>query len=378
MCVASPNSPRRRTPPISHVDENVTHSSDKSCSLKQRTALHEDLPKTVSIGSSNSSNNSRSSHGDSTARSNLSRAQSAALCPVTGRLSNVLDDYVVFPKVLGEGHYGTVRECLHRITGQVLAIKSVEKSKISRLDHLQREIYLLANIDHEHIIKMVDCYEDVDYVHIITEKYTGGEVFDDVIESTTARGCYSEAKTASIIKSLLEAVAYLHDNGIVHRDIKPENLLYETEKQDAIKLIDFGLSRQHKKGEAPMSNPVGTAYYMSPELLKGKYDKSCDVWSVGTIAYILLCGYPPFNGDTDPDIFDNIKKGRFDFPDPAWSNKSDMVKDFIKCLLRRDPRKRFTAKEALMHPWVVSLGETKQEKVQESVKDKRVRYLRIP
>ena len=274
-----------------------------------------------------------------------------------------------------------VRECKHlrKSTNQTLAVKILDKRKISRIDHIRREVYFLYQMKHHGIMKMVDCYEDLNYVHIITEKYTGGELFDKISDNTTPTGCFTEDRASSIIKTMLEAVAYLHDNNIVHRDIKPENILFVNDQEDApVKLIDFGLARKHIPGDAPMSNPVGTAYYMSPELLKGKYDKSCDVWSVGTIAYILLCGYPPFNGDTDPDIFENIKKGRFDFPDPAWSNKSDMVKDFIKCLLRRDPRKRFTAKEALMHPWVVSLARTKQEKVHESVKDKRVRYLRIP
>ncbi|KAL7525755.1 hypothetical protein ACHAXR_001145 [Thalassiosira sp. AJA248-18] len=123
-----------------------------------------------------------------------------------------------------------------------------------------------------------------------------------------------------------------------------------------------------------MTNPVGTAYYMSPELLKGKYGKSCDVWSVGTIVYTLLCGYPPFNGDTDPEIYDAIKEGHFHFlPEQAWSDKSDLAKDFIKCLLRRDPRKRFTAKEALIHPWIVNLGKKVQRRQVKPIRCSRIR-----
>ena len=276
---------------VSDDDSSYRQSSiDDSCSyasFKQRALHEEDLPQTVSIGSSNSSYSTTNYYGGDI-------DTSSTLCPITGRLSNVLDDYVVFPKTLGEGHYGIVRECINRSTGQELAIKSVEKSKISRLDHLKREIDLLSNVEHNNIMKMIDCYEDVDYVHIISEKYTGGELFDKIIDNTSDSGCYSEQKTSGIIKSLLQAVAYLHDKGIVHRDIKPENLLFETDQEDVIKLIDFGLSRRHEEGETPMSNPVGTAYYMSPELLKGKYDRSCDVWSVGIIAFILLCGYPPY------------------------------------------------------------------------------------
>mmetsp|Transcript_3435 Transcript_3435/g.5979 ORF Transcript_3435/g.5979 Transcript_3435/m.5979 type:complete len:128 (+) Transcript_3435:298-681(+) len=127
-----------------------------------------------------------------------------------------------------------------------------------------------------------------------------------------------------------------------------------------------------------MINPVGTAYYMSPELLKGKYDKSCDLWSIGTIVYILLSGYPPFNGDTDPDIFESIKKGHFEFPAQQWSTKSDEAKNFIKCLLRRDPRKRFTANEALGHPWIKNLGKKQAKKVQRKQVQSALRYLRIP
>ncbi|KAL7541932.1 hypothetical protein ACHAWF_007049 [Thalassiosira exigua] len=294
-------------------------------------------------------------------------------CPVTGRPSNVLDDYVVFPRVLGEGHYGCVRECLRRDTRETYACKSIDKSKIGRLDHLRREVQLLSRVDHDGIMRMVDCYEDADYVHIVTEKYTGGELFDKVVSDTTDDGCFSEERAAPIVKSLLEAVAYLHSKDIVHRDIKPENVLFESRRSDsAVRLIDFGLSRRHGKGEAPMSNPVGTAYYMAPELLMGKYDQACDVWSVGTIAYILLCGYPPFNGDEDPEIFEAIKKGKFDFPERQWGNVSAEAKDLIKCLLRRDPRKRFTAEEALMHPWIANAGAEKVQRKTRSLRNLKI------
>ena len=121
--------------------------------------------------------------------------------------SDVMDDYVVSPKVLGEGQYGCVRECIHRVTWKTYACKSIDKSKILRLDHLQNEVHLLSEMNHHGIMKMVDCYEDADYVHIVTERYTGGELFDKIIDNTTDDGCYSEHKAACIVKSLLEAVA---------------------------------------------------------------------------------------------------------------------------------------------------------------------------
>lgn len=184
-------------------------------------------------------------------------------CPVTGIRSNISDDYHILPRVLGSGHYGSVRECVNRLDRKWYAVKSIEKSKIGRLDHLKREVYLLSKMNHDNIINMIDCYEDEDHVHIVTDKYTGGELFDKIIENTTKDGCFSEVKSARIIKSILEAVAYLHANEIVHRDIKPENILFESNDEDsAIKLIDFGLSRRHQRGQALMTNPVGTAYYM--------------------------------------------------------------------------------------------------------------------
>jgi len=389
---ASPSASRRNRCTIHPNDDSEVVSND---ALKHyQCALHEQPPpRTISTdeNSSNYDDDVPSANNNNNAEQNNHNATHCHdfhLCPVTGLLTNVLDDYIVLPEILGEGHYGCVRECIHRTTRQKnFACKSIIKSKISRLDHLQNEILLLSEMNHRGIMKMVDCYEDVDYVHIVTEKIGGGELFDEILNRTTDRGCLSEGRAARIVKSLLEAVAYLHANEIVHRDIKPENILFESPKEDDdekacvnVKLIDFGLSRRHERWkEGPMTNSVGTAYYMAPELLEGKYDKSCDIWSVGTVVYILSCGYPPFNGETDPDIFENIKRGQFEFPARQWSARSDEAKDFIKCLLRRDPRKRFTASEAMCHPWIKNLGRRQAfRKVQRKQVQPALRHLRIP
>lgn len=259
-------------------------------------------------------------------------------------------------------------------SGNTYAVKSIRKSQIDRLDHLRREIYLLTQVSHHpYILQLVDYHEDEDHVHIITDKYTGGELFDVIVANTTMEGCLDEECAASIIKCLLGAVAYLHGKNIVHRDIKPENILFQRRYDDdddddhhqassssfhnSIRLIDFGLSRKHNpQVDGYMSHPVGTSYYMSPEVLKGKYTGSCDIWSVGIITYILLCGYPPFNGANDHEIKRTIMQygdaNYVNFKLRGWAGKSEEAKDFIMCLLRRDPRTRFTAKEALMHPWL--------------------------
>jgi tRNA A-37 threonylcarbamoyl transferase component Bud32 len=212
------------------------------------------------------------------------------LCPITGECSYIYDDYHVSSQVLGTGNYGNVRECTPRCdTSKTYAVKSIDKSKIGRFDYPRREIAFLAKLNHPGIVCLIDFYEDEDYFHIITEKL-GSELFHKVIENTTLQGCFSEEYAASVMKSLLEAVAHLHSKGIVHRDIKQENILFDLQG-DGIKLIDFGLSRKHKRGvDKAMRNPVGTAYYMSPELFGGRYDGGCDVWSCGVVAYIVLCG----------------------------------------------------------------------------------------
>mmetsp|Transcript_5991 Transcript_5991/g.13109 ORF Transcript_5991/g.13109 Transcript_5991/m.13109 type:complete len:439 (+) Transcript_5991:90-1406(+) len=353
------------------------------CTSTTRTASYKS-----DISSRNATNNASFSNSSYEDVRIIQQELERKLCPVTGILSDISADYRIFSKILGRGHYGIVREC-ERLRGSStmpndngrnnqrdkrnrrikLAVKSIDKSKIRRLDHLRREIQLLRKMNHRNIIKMIDCYEDAERVHIITERYTGGELFDLIRKKRNARttGCLSEKRAARIMNSLLEAVSYLHDRDIVHRDIKLENILFASEKRscekedyvddgdDSIKLIDFGLSRRHKQDvDKPMKNHVGTAYYMAPELLKGRYDRSCDLWSLGTIAYIMLCGYPPFNGDTDNEIFNAIKYDRYEFSSSAWSNKSTGAKDFVRCLMRKDPRRRMTAREALEHPWILS------------------------
>eukprot|EP00581_Thalassiosira_minuscula_P028367 CAMPEP_0183753394 /NCGR_PEP_ID=MMETSP0739-20130205/2911_1 /TAXON_ID=385413 /ORGANISM="Thalassiosira miniscula, Strain CCMP1093" /LENGTH=421 /DNA_ID=CAMNT_0025989873 /DNA_START=42 /DNA_END=1307 /DNA_ORIENTATION=+ len=314
-------------------------------------------------------------------------------CPVTGRLSNILDDYVVLPKCLGEGQYGQVRECIHRKSWRTYACKSIEKKTLRgglsmnssrylrRIENLRNEVKLLSEINHENIMDMVDCYEDTDYVHIVSESYTGGLLFDKIIRNTNSMGggC-PERDAACIIKSLLEAVSYLHENDIVHRDIKPDNILFssspelkneESQEEEVLKLVDFGLSRRHRCDEPLMTSPVGTCYYMSPEVLAGSYDKSCDLWSVGVIAYILLCGYPPFNGETDHDVYDAIEdcsdvESLFSEDEERWNvHTSSHARSFVKCLLERDVKKRYTAKMALLHPWIANLDSKKNKNHQQ-------------
>mmetsp|Transcript_3528 Transcript_3528/g.4145 ORF Transcript_3528/g.4145 Transcript_3528/m.4145 type:complete len:561 (-) Transcript_3528:1764-3446(-) len=274
---------------------------------------------------------------------------------VTDSLTDVRQRYHINPKEIGHGHYGVVRKCMDRETKEWYAIKSIQKSKVSKIDVLKREIEILAEVDHKNIIKLIEVHEDVKYLHLITELCTGGELFDRIIAKTqTPEGHFSEEDAAKLVASILKAIRYCHDDlHIVHRDLKPENFLFVSHDEGApIKIIDFGLSRHETDGTGIMRTKVGTPYYVAPEVLRKEYTKSCDMWSIGVITYILLCGYPPFYGDSDTQIFECVKAGKFDFPSPEWDTISHAAKDFVCCLLKLDQSKRLPAAQALQHEWI--------------------------
>lgn len=269
---------------------------------------------------------------------------------ITGRYKDVYEHYEL-GSTLGRGNFGIVREAIHCESGQKLAVKSIEKISIKQPHNVKLEISLLQTIDHPNILKLAECFEDDEYVHIITEKYDCGDVCDRIL----ADGSVSEKEAREIIVSLLTAVEYLHAKDIVHRDIKPENIMLTSSQNSRgleVKLIDFGLSRKHNSyTDEPMTEMLGSPLYIAPEILKKCYDRSADIWSVGIVAYILLGGYPPFNGWNDGDIYLSILKSPLIFDENDWYGISLEARDFIRLLLDRDPHARPSAELALLHPW---------------------------
>eukprot|EP00578_Thalassiosira_sp_NH16_P031954 CAMPEP_0181079968 /NCGR_PEP_ID=MMETSP1071-20121207/2313_1 /TAXON_ID=35127 /ORGANISM="Thalassiosira sp., Strain NH16" /LENGTH=425 /DNA_ID=CAMNT_0023161407 /DNA_START=330 /DNA_END=1607 /DNA_ORIENTATION=+ len=285
----------------------------------------------------------------------------AAYESITGTFNDVELRYRVdHTRVLGTGHLGSVRGCIDRSTGRRRAVKSVRKDDPAAMPGcLAREIALLREMNHRSVLRLVDVFEDVEYVHLVTELYTGGELFDRIVErasSNNGRPCFAEEEAARIIRQVLGAVSYMHDRGIVHRDLKPENILFESrdegQSSPVVKIVDFGLARKHGGKEPPMTTIVGTPYYIAPEVLCKRYDRSCDLWSVGIVAYILLCGYPPFDGANKAEVYDAVRRGTYRFPSKEWSVASTEARAFVRRLLRTNPRKRMTARRALDHPWI--------------------------
>jgi calcium-dependent protein kinase len=197
-------------------------------------------------------------------------------------------------------------------------------------------------------------YEDPqkDAFYIVSDLYLGGELYDEIEQG----GAFAEADAALIMNQVLSCINYCHRKGICHRDLKPENILLadvDLHLED-IKIIDFGLAELFEDySKAKFTDKVGSSYYIAPEVLKGKYGPKCDVWSCGVIAFILLCGEAPFDGDDDDAIMDAVLTGEYSFTDnPVWDDVSDDVKDFVQWLLVYDDSERPAAEEALRHPWL--------------------------
>ena len=280
----------------------------------------------------------------------------------------VKDNYDIL-RQLGKGGYGKVYCVRHKKTGEVRACKQLSKINIEDLVKFQREIDILIKTDHPNIIKMYEYFESKNSLYLIMEECKGGELFDKIIEHIDNGEMYTEKEAAEIILQAMSAIEYCHNNGICHRDLKPENLLYlkkGDEKDNPLKVIDFGLSQKTDLKKI-LSSKVGTAYYVSPEILSGKYNEKCDIWSAGVILYVLLSGDPPFNGPSDGVIYSKIKKMKFDFPEEKWKNISKEAKDLLGHMLVPEDQ-RYTASQVLAHPWFKNTKENKLEKLNFSSK----------
>jgi len=205
---------------------------------------------------------------------------------------------------------------------------------------------------HQNILTLVDYFETMNNLYLVTDLALGGELFDRICR----KGSYYESDAADLIRATLSAVAYLHDHGIVHRDLKPENLLFRTPEDNADLLIaDFGLSRiMDEEQFHVLTTTCGTPGYMAPEIFKKTgHGKPVDLWALGVITYFLLCGYTPFDRDSDFEEMQAILNADYSFtPLEYWRGVSDSAKDFIRRCLTIDPAKRMTAHEALQHPFV--------------------------
>ena len=253
---------------------------------------------------------------------------------------------------LGEGSFASVYLVQNRITESIRAMKVINKtSNTSEEDEKEiiNEINILQIMDHPNILKIFEFYSNKESYSIITEFCSGGELFQEI----TDNGPFNEKYTAYVMFQIFSAINYCHNMNIIHRDLKPENILIVDRNKNnfpRIKICDFGTSKMVEKG-AVQRKLVGSSYYIAPEVIKKNYNEKCDIWSCGVIMYILLSGRPPFGGDDDREIMENVKKGKYDLESSPFNKVSKNAIDLIQKLLVMDVNKRITAQEALNHPW---------------------------
>ena len=265
---------------------------------------------------------------------------------------SLFDKYEVKQKI-GKGKFGLVKFGINKETKQQVAIKIMAKKNMDKsdLELAKVEIDILKIGQHPNIIKLYDIYENENYIYIIMEYCSGGDLLS-YFEHYDYE--LKETKVCEIIHKLSMAIYYLHSYGIVHRDLKPENILMTDLTPEAdIRLLDFGLSKI-VGNEEKCTEPYGTLSFVAPEVLQGKpYDKSVDLWSIGIITFLLLCGYLPFDDKhSEREIARQTIQDPVPFESKIWSKYSSEAKNFVEGLLQKKPEKRLSIKEVLEHPWI--------------------------
>jgi len=296
---------------------------------------------------------SSSSNGDRGLKLCVERAASrSAVGTVNGRYHRLPrkleDDYKRTGKILGMGYSGQVLLAEGRDTAKLCAVKAFKLRGIPKAKKatLESEAEIFLSMDHPHVVRLLDCYECEEFLNLVMECMTGGELLKRVVSKKR----FSEKDAVTTTWQMLLAISYIHSHNIVHRDIKLENFLYESEDSDHLKLIDFGFSRILSPN-IKLHLSCGTLAYIAPEVLRGSYTNQCDMWSLGVSVFILLLGYMPFQGNAEK-LQMNIKLGKFAKKKKQWDSISSSAQDFIDKLMVVDPNDRLTAKQALQHQWI--------------------------
>nr|XP_006203557.2 serine/threonine-protein kinase 33 isoform X1 [Vicugna pacos] len=289
-----------------------------------------------------------------------------------------IQEIYTFGRILGQGSFGMVIEAIDKETETKWAIKKVNKEKAGRsaVKLLEQEVNILKSVKHQHIIHLEQVFETPKKMYLVMELCEDGELK----EILDRKGHFSENETKWIIRSLASAIAYLHNKDIVHRDLKLENIMVKSSFIDAndemnlnIKVTDFGLAvKKQGRSEAMLQTTCGTPIYMAPEVINAHdYSQQCDIWSIGVIMYILLCGEPPFMASSEEKLFELIRKGELNFKKSVWDSISDSAKSVLKQLMKVDPAHRITAKELLDNQWLTgnTLSSTRPTNVLEMMKE---------
>jgi len=259
---------------------------------------------------------------------------------------------------LGSGSFGVVHKGRDIRTKGVslatwVAIKTIPKKKIKDPNKIKAEFNVLRQLDHAHICKAYECYEDRRNIYLVMDICTGGTL----LETLCKQHKFSEKDVANVMRQMLSALAYLHQSNFIFRDLKTENVMFASPVKQGevgnVKLIDFGLCCPFEKGTR-LAKAAGTPYSVAPELVTApvQYDQKCDAWSSGVVMYIMLSGQYPFRGKTKDELLHAIRREPVSFKDKRWKKISKEAKTLIAELLRKKPETRCEVIEALEHPWM--------------------------
>ncbi|XP_067408161.1 serine/threonine-protein kinase BRSK1 isoform X3 [Emydura macquarii macquarii] len=247
-------------------------------------------------------------------------------------------------KTLGKGQTGLVKLGIHCITGQKVAIKIVNREKLSEsvLMKVEREIAILKLIEHPHVLKLHDVYENKKYLYLVLEHVSGGELFDYLVK----KGRLTPKEARKFFRQIVSALDFCHSYSICHRDLKPENLLLD--EKNNIRIADFGMASL-QVGDSLLETSCGSPHYACPEVIKGeKYDgRRADMWSCGVILFALLVGALPFDDDNLRQLLEKVKRGVFHMPHFIPPDCQSLLRGMIEV----EPDKRLSLEQIQKHPW---------------------------
>jgi len=269
---------------------------------------------------------------------------------------------------LGKGGSCKVVACTDKESGKKFALKIMSRREKMNGELFEKERNILQILEHPNIMTFKEAHMDRNSFYIVSELYEGGELFDRIVDH---KNPLTETRASNLVQTMLLAIQHCHSKNIVHRDIKPENFVFKTKDKDSeMVLIDFGCAKQ-VEDDTQYKDLLGTPYYLAPESAIGhKYIrtglvlKSSDVWSIGVIAYVMLTGRPPFNGQTNTEIFQAIIKKPLKFPQNVKLSKPFI--EFCQLVLKKSPKRRLKLEAALAHKWVQGKS-TSDDRVSEDV-----------
>nr|XP_015217463.1 PREDICTED: myosin light chain kinase, smooth muscle-like isoform X2 [Lepisosteus oculatus] len=286
-------------------------------------------------------------------------------------IQNVTDQYNKLEK-LGVGKFGQVFKMMHKETNQVCAAKFYKARTSKEKAAARREIELMNCLHHPKLVRCLAAFESRSEIVMVMEYIAGGELFEHIVDDNFE---HTEPTSVRYMKQILEGIQYMHRQNIVHLDLKPENIVCVNITGTLVKIIDFGLADKLDP-KTPLKVMHGTPEFVAPEVISFEpVALATDMWSIGVICYILLSGESPFQGNTDAETLALVTAAAWEFDEESFDEITDLAKDFISRLLKKDMRRRMSCEQALAHPWMAAFTSVDPRSTKSLSKEKMKKFL---